>query len=321
MDVEIAASTYADFLAAEYLGSFVLDGGATVKFAIVPSPDDGAALTHHILSAARDKEYVATLVDAATTRVSLIQQIFFAVAAEVDWSSTAREVVRDVAAKRLGVTVDGSPTLDAISTAAGLDAPLTRQNILQGLQQDVYRNYALAKDFRLAMLKYCDAELETGLGADRVREVIGEWLRGELRLLSSLKDFAIFQKLGRHNARVMIASTAHWLRQAGHSGLLLVLDTSQLAVANRRDVADPELHYTLSHVMDAYEVLRQFIDATDEMSGVMLLVIAPSALLTDERRGFPAYVALHNRIWDDVRDRLRPNPYAPMVRIAGVPAS
>ncbi len=40
------------------------------------------------------------------------------------------------------------------------------------------------------------------------------------------------------------------------------------------------------------------------------------ALLDDERRGFPAYNALQNRIWDDVRDSSRQNPYAPMVRLS-----
>jgi len=48
----------------------------------------------------------------------------------------------------------------------------------------------------------------------------------------------------------------------------------------------------------------------------MLLITAPQVLLDDERRGFPAYKALQNRIWDDVRDSRRQNPYAPMVRLA-----
>ena len=316
MSAEITASAYADFLAREYLGSFVMDGGAAVKVAVVASPEDAAELTSQVISAARDREYVAALIDAGTTRVSLIQQIFYSVAVEVDWPAAARVVVRDVATKHLHVTLDGEPTLEAISAAAGIDAPLIRQEMLKGLQQAVYRNYELAKDFRLAMMQYCGAELESGVGADRVREVIGDWLHGELRLLSSLKDMAIFQKIGRHNARVMLASTARWLRQAGRSGLVLVLDLNRLSVALRRDLPDTGLHYTLSHVMDAYEVLRQFIDSTDEMSRLMLLVVAPSTLLNDDRRGFQAYAALHNRIWDDVRDRHRPNPYSPMVRIA-----
>ncbi|MDA8349072.1 MAG: DUF2791 family P-loop domain-containing protein [Pseudomonadota bacterium] len=316
MSAEIAASTYADFLAGAYLGSFVADGGAAVKVAVAPSVEDAEVLTARAVGAAREKGYIAVRVDAATTRVSLIQHIFFAVAGEVDWSATARKIVRHIAKERLGFAIDGSPTYEAIGAVAGLDAAIVRREMLKGLQSDVYRNYALAKDFRLAMMQYCNAELEGGAGADHVRQILGEWLRGELRLVSSLKEWAIFQKIGRHNARVMMASTAHWLRQAGHSGLVVVLDLGRLAAASRQDAQDDGYHYTVSAVMDAYEVLRQFIDSTDEMSAFLLLVIAPQALLNDDRRGFQAYAALQNRVWDDVRDRTRANPFAPMVRIA-----
>ena len=113
----------------------------------------------------------------------------------------------------------------------------------------------------------------------------------------------------------MVASTAEWLRQTRSPGLLIILDIDRLAYAKRSDVTNG-LHYSAAHVMDTYEVLRQFIDATDEMDGLMLVVTAPEALIDDDRRGFPAYQALQNRIWDDVRDRSRQNPYAPMVRLS-----
>ncbi|MEI6448775.1 MAG: BREX system ATP-binding domain-containing protein, partial [Actinomycetes bacterium] len=69
----------------------------------------------------------------------------------------------------------------------------------------------------------------------------------------------------------------------------------------------------------AYEVLRQFIDATDEMEGLLVVVSAPEALLDDfSNRSLQKYRALRNRIWDDVRDRSYPDPYAPMVRLAAL---
>jgi hypothetical protein len=105
------------------------------------------------------------------------------------------------------------------------------------------------------------------------------------------------------------------LRQAGGKGLLIIMDLERLAHPTKLDGEDG-FHYPPAHVMDTYEMLRQFMDATDEMEGVMLLITAPSTLLDDERRGFPAYKALQNRIWDDVRDRTRQNPYAPMVRLS-----
>ena len=114
----------------------------------------------------------------------------------------------------------------------------------------------------------------------------------------------------------MVASTAEWLRQTRSPGLLIILYIDRLAYAEaqRRNKWPPLLGRP--YATDTYEVLRQFIDATDEMDGLMLVVTAPEALIDDDRRGFPAYQALQNRIWDDVRDRSRQNPYAPMVRLS-----
>ena len=68
--------------------------------------------------------------------------------------------------------------------------------------------------------------------------------------------------------------------------------------------------------MDMYEVLRQCIDSTDEMEGYLMVVLAPQEFISDDRRGLNRYEALKLRIWDDVRDKHQPNPFAPLVRIS-----
>jgi hypothetical protein len=306
-------SEYGDFLKREYLDSFVAAGGAAVKVAIVPSSHEAGELANDVVEVATKSGYTCVQIDAAQVRTSLVQQVFFAVARSVDWRSAARAIARDAIVTQFGVAIEGHPTLEVIGEAAHLDVPLVRTQMMRGLQDSVYHNYRLAKDFRIAMMSYCLAELESDATADQIRQTLNEWLCGDLRLISAVKDKGIFQKIGRHNARVMVASTAKWLRQAGDNGLLIVIDIERLAYPTKRDDG---FHYPLAQVMDTYEMLRQFIDATDEMEGVMLLITAPQALLDDERRGFPAYKALQNRIWDDVRDSRRQNPYAPMVRLA-----
>jgi P-loop Domain of unknown function (DUF2791) len=311
----LPVSEYGDFLKREYLSSFVAEGGAAVKVAIVPSSREAEDLASDVTMAASNLGYTCVHIDAALVRTSLVQQVFFAVARAVDWRLAARAVVRDAVVTKFGAAVDGYPTLEAIGEATHLDASVARVQVLLGLQDSVSHNYRLAKDFRIAMMRYCMAELEPDASADQIRQSLNEWLCGDLRLISAVKDKGIFQKIGRHNARVMVASTARWLRQAGGRGLLIVMDIERLANPSKRDGED-SLHYPPAQVMDTYEVLRQFIDATDEMEGVMLLITAPQSLLDDERRGFPAYKALQNRIWDDVRDSSRQNPYAPMVRLS-----
>ncbi|MDP9406925.1 MAG: ATP-binding protein, partial [Actinomycetota bacterium] len=121
---------------------------------------------------------------------------------------------------------------------------------------------------------------------------------------------------GRHNARPLLASLARLLPAAGHGGLVLVLDLARLAEARRPPVeARSGVYYSKAAVLDVYEVLRQLIDATDELRGVLVVAVVPAELVTDETRGLPAYTALQLRVADEVRDRRRPNPFAALVRL------
>jgi hypothetical protein len=103
---------------------------------------------------------------------------------------------------------------------------------------------------------------------------------------------------------------------SGYRGLVLQLDLGRLAEA-RRPPAELRsgIYYSKAAVLDAYEVLRQFIDATDELRGVLILAIVPPELMTNETRGLPEYAALHLRVADEVRDRRRANPFAALVRL------
>lgn len=310
---------YADFLAQEYLATFICEGGAAVKVAVVPDEPTARALSEAVEDRASAAGMRAIRLDAANTRVHLIQQLFFAVAAELNWVELARAVVHQIALDTWGAQVTGVTTVAGIATAVDTDEALVRTQILKSLGIAVMKDYSLAKDFRIAMTQMCLPELQPEAFTEEGRAAILEWLRGELRLIGALKDKHIFHKIGRHSARSMLSSTAKWVAKAGGCGLLLVLDIRQLALMKRTDAAEGENYYTPAAVMDAYEVLRQFIDATDEMQNVMLLVIAPEELLDDATpRGIPKYQALRNRIWDDVRDKARANPYAPLVRIASV---
>jgi hypothetical protein len=114
----------------------------------------------------------------------------------------------------------------------------------------------------------------------------------------------------------MIHSLTHWLRRNGKFGLVLTLDIARYLVMKPRNAASYEQYYTTAAALDAYEVLRQFVDATDELEGCLLVVLAPTEFLaTNSLRGLEGYDALKNRIWDDVRDENLSNPFAPLVRL------
>ena len=126
----------------------------------------------------------------------------------------------------------------------------------------------------------------------------------------------IYQKVGRHNARHMFLSLAHWLKVVGLNGLILCLDISRYMVAKKPQTPDDSLYYGTPAVLDAYDMLRKFIDATDNLENCVLIVIAPPEFIEDEKRGVARYPALKMRIWDEVRDRERNNPCAPLVSVS-----
>ena len=93
-------------------------------------------------------------------------------------------------------------------------------------------------------------------------------------MISTLKGALIFQKIARHNARHMLFSLSHWLRINGKSGLIVVIDIARYLIATRSKNPDDGFFYSGSALLEAYEVLRQFIDGTDEMEGLLFIVLA-----------------------------------------------
>jgi hypothetical protein len=188
------------------------------------------------------------------------------------------------------------------------------------LAHELFEDYAMSREFRFAMFALCAAQLDP-TDNPALEASIKDWLRGDLRLVSEVKRALIFQKIARHNARHMLFSLAHWLTLTGRSGLVLVLDVARYAEAVRPAQRGAGNYYTTSATIDLYETLRQLIDATDEVHALFVAVlVAPDFLqpqLRDDRRGIRSYQALYFRIWDEVYDRNRENPFSSLVRIGG----
>ena len=321
MPPQIDATEYAVFLADEYLTGFVADGGAAVKFAVAADDDALAGFRQALACESERLGFTCVRVDAAHAKISMIQHVFFAVAAQIDWQALARRVNASLAAELY--EDDGGPmTVTRIAESSEVDQTIVRHEMHKRLTTHVLRNYTLAKDFRVAMTQLCLGQLDDDALGEQSCASILDWLRGDLRLISAVKPMHIYQRVGRHNARAMLVSAARWIRQTGGAGLVVNLDLHALAATSRRVVPQDYIYYTPAALWDAYEVLRQFIDATDEMEGLLVVVSAPDALLDDySNRSLQKYRALRNRIWDDVRDRRHVNPCAPMVRIASAQGS
>ncbi len=300
----------------EYLQDFVSDGGAAVKFAIPVEGAESADLKLELKNAAEAHGYQFAILDATTVKIHMIDHVFHEVARQVDWEGLAYSFLVNTLKEhyRLPEKREGF-TLAQIAQYNGIDEREMRLAVNNRLKESLFRDYAMTQEFRIATLRLCQAQLDPVEVPLALCVAIKEWFRGELPLISALKPALIFQKIGRHNARHLLLSLAHWTKLAGKSGLILVLDISRY-MSDRPKESDGSLHYSMPAVMDCYEVLRQFIDGTDESEYLMLVAISgPQFISPDERRGVYAYDALKLRVWEEVYDATRANPLSSLVRI------
>lgn len=310
---------YLDFVAEEYLRTYIARGGAAVKLMASGDSDAVGRFGTGLTEAGGANGFVCAAVDAAQTRVHLMDQLLFAVARQVDWMDLAGRVLRQVY-ERTGFPAAGSApeelTVAAVAARHGIDEMELYRSLRRTLESTVLGDSSMAHEFRVAMLRLCQAL--TGhvdiVEADRL--TVLAWLHGDKVPAAQLRSVLLHSRITRYNARPLLASLTRWIRKAGLPGLVLRLDFERIGVAQRPSVEQREgLYYSKPAALDAYELLRQLIDSADELPGLFVAVVLTPELVTDERRGLPAYSALQLRVADEVRDRHRANPYAALIRL------
>lgn len=316
--VDVDPLSYLSFLDREYLTPYVARGGAAVKLLVTGDEASTEDLAAGLAELGDGFQHAR--VDAVTTRIHLIDQVFAEVARQLDWLALAAAMVH-AAYVEAGFPPERVQqlTVPAVAGHHQVDPAELYRSVRRTLERLVLRDSALGHEFRTAMFRLCQHQLGRGdVSRDECETVIG-WLRGERVPVAELRKLSLTAKLSRHNARSMLLSLTRWLRLAGHRGLVLQLDLTRLAVARRPPAGLRDgYYYSKAAALDAYELIRQLIDGTDEFEGLFAAVLLPQALVEDEARGLPAYSALRLRVVDEVRDRHRTNPYATLVRIGSV---
>lgn len=313
-----------DIARRDYLQSFIRGGGAAVKFLVPTEEINHGGLRQGLRSLAEAEGYQFAWVDAATTRVHMIDHVFHEVAQQIDWDELSFAFVsRLLAEQGFALPADRFDfTLQRLASLNSREERLLRQELHTLPEKRLIHDYQMSQDFRLAMIRLCQTHLGDDSMSPVPAEVIKEWLCGRLRRLKEIKPALIFQKIARDNARYLLSSLSYWLHLAGKSGLVLALDISRCLVQRPKpkEQQDESRYYTLAMALDTYEVLRQCIDATDELEFCFMAVIAPPAFLhPDDRRGVHSYDALRMRIWDEVRDKQRINPFSTLIRLSSSP--
>ena len=317
----ISLHNWVNFIDSEYLSTFIKDGGASIKFAVTPTelkPNLDEAIRRHC----RELDYIVMSLDVAdiNTRAHMPQDVFFGMARQVDWRYLARRRILQLS-KKIGYSVDGidpgdtGNIFEAVSNMNGLDSNHMLLRLEKQIQYDIFRNPQMAKDFRVAMTQLCLSENASETGQYDGQPLI-DWLTGANTRLGNVKLFKIQIGVNRTTARYFIESALYWFRYVGHAGSVILLDNSRVTLA--RDPKDGRRYYTKAMAMDHYELLREFVDGTDRLTGALLVVVTNEEFLdsTSGARGFGIYPALMTRIMDDVRDKNLVNPIASLVRLS-----
>jgi hypothetical protein len=313
----IAPQRWLNFLQAEYLESFIKDGGASAKFAVPLQEELRDVLEQGISERGQQRGFIVARVSSADTRVHMIDQIFFRIAEQVPWRQLSEDILLKLArAGGYAAPTSGSEPLGyRLAAVNGIDPEMLTMIAHQWISNQVFRRQDLAKDFRVAVTQLCLAELSGGPDGQTRIEVVTDWLTGRNKAISAVRPYQIFSRITRSSARHLLESLLLWIRFAGRAGLVIVLDLSRVTIA--RNPRDDLIYYTKAAMFDAYEVLRQFIDSTDRMKGC-LLIVTPSVEFLDietQGRGMGSYEALKFRVYDEIRDQRLVNPMGALVRV------
>jgi hypothetical protein len=287
-----------------------------VKFVVTPSDTDRAHVQDQLVALAVQEQYACVRVDAKDTKIHMMDKFFHQVSRRVPWDELASQFVRRLLQENGYQIPEGKEDFSIAGVARMNERaePLLRRDLNSWLERAIYHDTHMCQEFRMAMIRLCLGQMDSGAESPFMTEPVKAWLCGELRQISSLKEALIFQKIVRTNARYMFASLSRWLRLVGKTGLVVSLDLSR-CLESKKPTSPEGLYYGVSATLDAYEMLRQFIDGTDELESLLLVVSVPPEFLTDTRRGLSRYEALKLRIWDEVRDRQYQNPLGALIRL------
>ena len=306
---------YIDFLAKEYLLDYIRTGGAAIKFC-VGCPGTLAALRTRLRSVADDNNYLYASADAADTRLSMTDQVLFALTQSIDLDGVTRALAA-AAYQEAGFPAPDTTGLH-LDTVAGhyrVDHSELYRSVRRRLEQTVLADMRLPQDLRRALFRLTQHHLETGDVSDSEAQAVDNWLTGRPTTGQALRSSGIRYRITRGNAHRILTALPTAVAASGHRGLVANLHLERLGTDRPKAERDG-LYYTNGARLDAYEVIRELIDATDSLAHGLVVITVPDLLFDNPNRGPLVYPALAMRLIDDVADRHLPNPFAPVVRLA-----
>jgi hypothetical protein len=298
------------------LVEFIGLGGALVRFVVAETSHEATLIREVLRERTAEEDLHFFEVNGACSRLHFANDLLAAVAEQLDLRTVITSFLHAALADtRYSTPADTSPfSLHNIARTNDVEpadiAPILNQRIRARIIEDK----RLVRDLRFALWAMA-TEVMQGKQASAATDVTARWLTGDSLRIKELREFGIVQKIDRYNARSVLRSLFTWLPASGSRGSIVYVDA--ICLANARRGRRSDIFYSRPALADAYEVMREFIDDTDEMHNVMIVFnMAEEFLSVDPSgRGMGAYQALQQRVTSFAEATL-PNPLANLVLLS-----
>ena len=297
-----------------YLDDYIKSGASAFKMFTSPDSESVSSVFSNIKELCEEGGYVYVEVLASDCRIDRIEKLFFEIAKQIDWQKYIElDSIKMLKSNQYYIPVGVELTdIDEIARFNGLDTHDFIRDINKITRQEIFADRKMCKEFRTAVASMRRSQFFPTQITPTDIETISCWLQGGKVSLIALKDLRIYSKISRNNARDMISALSKWIAYVSGKGLVIGLDLSALLKTTK--ITD-ELHYSKGALLDAYEVLRQFIDDTDENENCLIIAGAPVSIITDEKRSLDSYYALKNRLMSEVHDKSKQNLLAALINL------
>ncbi|MFC7673268.1 BREX system ATP-binding domain-containing protein [Mycolicibacterium sp. GCM10028919] len=310
--IPIHPDDWSDVISAD-LPDFVGGGGALVRFVVGETPGAAARAKKSLRALASSAKLHFFEIDGSTTRLHFANDLLGAVAEQIDFHEVMTSFLLQTVVEE-GYEVPDETKRLVVRDIAEYNRvdPMSVQKVVNArIRSAILQDRRLVRDVRYALFAIA-REVLRGVTAEVASDVPRRWLQNEISSIRELRHYGIVQKVNRYNARGILRSILTWLPNSGWRGSILYIDATRLA--EPRNLRDSTLYYTRAALSDAYEVMREFIDDTDDMSHVLLVYSMPPEFLSVEPRGrgMGAYQALQFRV-NGFPEATHPNPLSNLV--------
>jgi hypothetical protein len=159
----------------------------------------------------------------------------------------------------------------------------------QEMREQLMRASDIDVDFRRMIVHYWETFLPEGADPAALEERRGQimqWFAGEGTIGLYRREYGVQKLVSRANARLMLQSLSRLAIDAGHRGLVILLDEAEMTHSILRKASLKQAHNNLLHLINSIE----------ESEGLFLVYAATPDFFVDDRYGVISYGALSQRI-------------------------